>query len=192
MNGDSDILATKVAERFRKEAMAVVLRNVAGHNWGWFSREDERMHLQTVDKGSREKSTTVRIWLENKGKRTFEGVTGPINGASVKKLQAKVRTDRHAIEDEWIVFMMQNGWLKAKIQGRIVTLTAYPGSHNRFTREIDLSRKFPGAYTDNEQSWDRVPVYADLDREHCALAVGDAKKMDNRNHIHLVDVLFVD
>ena len=187
-NGDT---SKRVLARF-KEAMAVVLRNVADHNWGWFSREDQRMHLQTVEDDAREGPKKVRVWLENKGKRTFEGVTGNISGAALKKLKTRVGEDRDQIEDKWIVFMIGNGWLTAKLKGRIVTLTAYPGTHNTFTREIDLSREFPGAYPDNEQSWDRVPVYVDIDREHCALAVGTAKKTDDRNHIHLVDVLFVD
>lgn len=181
----------RVLARF-KEAMAVVLRNVADHNWGWFSREDQRMHLQTVDQGAITGPHKVRVWLENKGKRTFELSEGSPSGPKLKKLRTKVGEDRDQIEDKWIVFMIGNGWLKAKLKGRVVTLTAYPGTHNSFTREIDLGQKFPGAYPDNEYSWDKVTVYADIDPEHCALAVGTAKRMDDRNHIYLGDVLFVD
>lgn len=187
-NGDT---SKRVLARF-KEAMAVVLRNVADHDWGWFSREDQRMHLQTVEDEARKGPKKVRVWLENKGKRAFEGVSGNISGAALKKLKTKVDAERDQIEDKWIVFMLKNGWLKAELKGRVVTLTGYPGTHNAFTREIDLSREFPGAYPNNEQSWDRVTVYVDLDHDHCALAVGTTKKMDDRNHIYLGDVLFVD
>jgi hypothetical protein len=181
----------KVLSRF-KEAMAVVLRNVADHDWGWFSREDPRMHLQTVEDGARKGHNKVHVWLENKGKRTFEGVTGNIPSYDLKKLKTKVDAERDQIEDKWIVFMLKNGWLKAELKGRVVTITAYPDTRNSFTREIDLSQEFPGAYPDNERSWDVIPVYVNLDPEHCALAVGGTKKMDDRNHIYLGDVLFED
>ena len=40
-------LIQRVADTHRL-GMAKVLRNVANQDWGWFSREDERMHLQTI------------------------------------------------------------------------------------------------------------------------------------------------
>ena len=43
----------KVVGRFKKQSMAVILRNVVKHDWGFFSEEDERMHLQTAEKGAR-------------------------------------------------------------------------------------------------------------------------------------------
>ena len=38
----------------RKAAPVIILRSVpAGFSWGWFTREDPRMHLQTVDSKNR-------------------------------------------------------------------------------------------------------------------------------------------
>ena len=52
-----------------RAAMAVILRDVpAGHNWGWFSREDARMHLQTLD---RKHFGLYKIWLERAGRRAL-------------------------------------------------------------------------------------------------------------------------
>lgn len=189
---DNNEMLKKVVERF-KTAMAVILRNVADHNWGWFSREDQRMHLQTVDEGAIKGPRKVRVWLENKGKRTFELSEGSPSGAQLKKLKAKIDAERDQIEVHWVVFMIKNDWLKAQLKGRVVTLTAYPGTHNSFTREIDLSREFPGAYPNDPQfSWDSRTIYADLDDEHCALAVGPEKNKDNREHILLTKVMFKD
>ncbi len=182
----------RVLARF-KAAMAVILRNVADHNWGWFSREDQRMHLQTVDEDAIKGPRKVRVWLENKGKRTFELSEGSLSGPQLKKLKARVDAERDQIEVHWVVFMIKNGWLKVQLKGRVVTLTAYPGTHNSFTREINLSREFPGAYpADPQFSWESRNVQADLDAEHCALAVGPEKNKDDREHILLTKVMFVD
>ena len=50
--------------------MAVILPNAPkGYSWGWYSREDPRMHLQTVDS---KHMNEYKVWLENKGKLRFE------------------------------------------------------------------------------------------------------------------------
>lgn len=189
----TDPLTPRVVAKFKeRNAMAVVLRNVADHNWGWFSREDERMHLQTVEKEALTGSKRVKVWLEDRGKRICTLADGKLTGTDLKKLQAKVKAERVAIEERWIDFMIAQGWLTAEMAGSVVTLTAYPKSHNKFTRTLDLRDEFPGAYSDNEQSWDRVQVFCDLDQEHNALAVGTKKNMDDRNHIRLTDLLFID
>ena len=49
--------------------MPVIIRNVPpGFNWGWYSREDPCMHVQTLD------GPEYKIWLEEAGKRVFEPV----------------------------------------------------------------------------------------------------------------------
>ena len=86
-----DEITKNVAARFQdKEAMATLIHNVAGHDWGWFSREDQRMHLQTVESGARVGPNKARVWLENKGQRIFELATGDISGPDLKRLKAKV------------------------------------------------------------------------------------------------------
>ena len=186
----TDELAENVMLRY-KYALAVVFRNVIGRNWGWFSIEDQRMHLQTIESGARSGPEEIKVWLEAKGKRILEPATKNITGVNYKKLCAKIQAERTVIEDHWTTFMFYNQWLTAQLTGHIIRLTAYPGTHNSYTRKIDLRKKFPGAYTDNQYSWDRRTVYMDLDPDHCAIAVGVKKKMDDRNHIYIPDVLFI-
>jgi len=39
-----------VPDRKPRAWMPAILRDVpSGHKWGWYSREDQRMHLQSVD-----------------------------------------------------------------------------------------------------------------------------------------------
>ena len=61
----------KAARKARSQtAMPIVLRNVpSGCTWGWYSREDPRMHLQTLDE-----THQYKIWLESKGRRVVEPV----------------------------------------------------------------------------------------------------------------------
>jgi len=186
----NDPITPRVVAKFKeRNAMAVVLRNVADHNWGWFSREDERMHLQTVDEGARTGPNKAKVWLEDRGKRVCVAAEGKLSGADLKKLQAKVNAERPNIESRWINFMIKNRWLKAELEGSKVKLTAYPASHNKYTREIDLREEFPGAY-DGPRSWDLDPPKIDLDEEHAALAVGREAALDDREHIDLTKWIF--
>ena len=187
MSNDND-KATKVAERF-KAAMAVMSRNVAGHNWGWFSREDQRMHIQTVEDDAREGPNKAKAWLENRGRRTFErAVVGKLDGKDWKKLEAKVRAERNVLESCWVHFMISNKWLNADLNGSVVTITAYSSKHNNFTRTIDLRRIYPGAYP----RWDTTPPTVDFDEEHGLLRVGTEENADHRNHVELSEFLFID
>ena len=90
------------------------------------------------------------------------------------------------VESKWINFMIENAWLRADLEGSIITLTAYPGAHSSFTREIDLRRIFPGAYP----RWDTKPPIVDIDEEHGMLRVGTDENPDHRNHVELGEFLF--
>jgi hypothetical protein len=185
------VAAESIVKKFRvRLGMAALLRDVAGHNWGWFSDEDERMHVQTVDEQALYAPKKVKFWLENQGRRIFELAEGDLKGGPTKELKAKVDEERRRLESRWVVFMIGNGWLRADLEGSIVTLTAYPG-HNSYTKTLDLRERFPGAYKAHP-SWDTVPIYVTLDQQHCALAVGPDKRAANRNHIRLPDLLFRD
>ena len=79
----------------RKAVPVIILRSVpTGFNWGWFSREDPRMHLQTVD---RKHEGRYKVWLEKNGKRIFEP-EGSIPGKVLKALQAEVTQLRDEID----------------------------------------------------------------------------------------------
>lgn len=50
--------------------MTVVLRDVAGHDWGWFM-QSARMHLQPMGARCVVSRHRERTWLEPRGVHTF-------------------------------------------------------------------------------------------------------------------------
>jgi len=119
--------------------MAVILRDQPpGYQWGWYSREDPRMHLQTVDEEHR---NLYKVWLEKRASRAFEPA-GPIPAKVLKKLQAAVTARRRHIEGRWVIFMMKNRWLQIHVSLPHVAILAYPGTANKFTRKVDLQTWF--------------------------------------------------
>jgi hypothetical protein len=186
-------LISRIISRFlERTSMSVYIRNVANHNWGWFSNEDQRMHIQTVDQKSIKGPTKIRIWLETKGKRTFEVSTGNLSPSDLKKLRAEVESQRDYLEIQWSAFMITNKWVTINLIGSVITITAYPNSHNKFIRKLDLREEFPGAYYNGSGSWDRKKIFASLDAEHEAIAVGPQEEMDLRIHIRLDRILWSD
>ena len=126
--------ATVVPERRPSLAMAVIIRGVPpGHKWGWFSREDQRMHLQSVDD-----QHDYKVWLEENGERTFEPV-GKIPATVLKALREYVSEHRLFVEDNWARLMLAKGWIDLHIALPKLTLVAYPNTPNKFTRVIDLT-----------------------------------------------------
>jgi hypothetical protein len=179
-----DEVTKNVVARFQdKEAMATLIHNVAGHDWGWFSREDQRMHLQTVESGARIGPKKAKVWLENKGKRIFELAMGTLSGPDLKRLKAKIDSERKVLESRWVAFMVLQGWIKAELRTPIIVVTAYPNTHNKFTRELDLRKLQPGV-----SNWDTYIV--DFD-DHGMLRFGNEPNPDHRDNIPLEDFLFV-
>jgi hypothetical protein len=122
--------------------MAVVLRNIPkGHDWGWFSREDPRMHLQTVDEEHR---NLYKVWLEEKGARAFQPAAA-IPAKVLKALQAEFERRRASVEAKWVNLMIKQGWLTLAVQGGIIVLTAYPRT-SRFERTIELDQHLAPAF----------------------------------------------
>lgn len=117
--------------------MPAILREVpAGHRWGWYSREDQRMHLQSV-----ERKYKYKVWLESKGERVFEP-EGKIPAKVSKALREAVTAHREFIEDNWVDLMLDKGWLALHIALPQLTLVAYPNSPSKFTCVIDLMTWF--------------------------------------------------
>lgn len=117
--------------------MPIILRNVPpGFNWGWYSREDQRMHLQVVDR--KHYKLGYKIWLERNRQRVFEPA-GAIPAKILKALKAEVQTARPTIEAEWVHLMIKQDWLTYTLHGTVMTLIAYPHTPNRFESAIDLS-----------------------------------------------------
>src|SRR5437763_692714 len=96
-----EIMRKKPARRLAdarkvKEDMAVILQNAPPrYDWGWFSREDQRMHLQVFDR--KHIDLHYKVWLENKGRRGFEPEPG-IPSKVLKRLEAKVHERRGYVE----------------------------------------------------------------------------------------------
>ena len=132
---------TVTTEKRPRDRMPAIVKNVPGdHHWGWYSEEDQRMHLQSV-----ERKYGYKVWLEDKGKRTFEPV-GKIPAKVLKALREHVAAHRQLIEDNWVHFMLKKGWIDLHIALPKLTLVAYPNTPNKFVREIDLTTWLDAKY----------------------------------------------
>lgn len=186
----------KTGRKTERKPMAVILRGIPkGYNWGWFSREDPRMHLQTVDEQHRK--SPFKVWLEEKGKRIFEPV-GEVPAKPLSKLREAVLLDRRAIEDPWTVFMLRNEWIELAMSGSVITVTAYPRfPGSRFTRTVDLADVLPGIYDPHSQlaPREKKPVKPEevvLSRELCAIEIWPQQPEARRHHIYLPPILWTD
>jgi len=171
----------RVAARFL-EAMPKILRGVPGdYDWGFYSNEDPRMHIQTLGKHLDEH----KIWLETKGKRVLE----PESPIPAKILNA-VRKDltsskRRKIEAQWTQLMMDKGWLKLEVHGTQAVLTAYPGMPHSFKRTLDLNEYGgPGSHATVHD--------IKLDRENVSLTLDARKDESEQIYVSLPKVLWQD
>jgi len=176
----------------RKARPVIILHNVPkGHNWGWYSREDPPMHLQTVDAKNR---NNFKVWLERDSRRVFEPVALPAKLRT--KPEAEVKARRANVEGRWVNLMIQNNWLTFAMHGSKITLTAYPGFPGaRFTRTLDLADYLQGIYDPTSQMVRRRPVTAEevgLNDEMAALEIWPQKDESLRYHISLPEILWQD
>jgi hypothetical protein len=163
-------------------AMSIVLRDVPpGYNWGWYSREDPRMHLQTVNRPTRNQ---YKVWLERAGRRVFE-VEGKVPAKVLKRLEAEVGGRRSYVEGWWVEFMIRNGWLELKVAGSKVVLTAYSDTPNRYTRTIDLRDYFIPEVVAKIQPADVV-----LSEEMAAVEIWPSRPEQRREHVRLSTILW--
>ena len=153
----------------RTEAdIPVIVRNIpSGYNWGWYSREDPRMHLQTLDGPE-----GYKVWLEEEGKRVFQPV-GKIPRKVLHPLQKKLIDQRQFIEGKWTRFMIDQGWLQLFVALPHATLLAYPNHPGKFSRKIDLR-----TWLTPEQLATLKPDMIDLNREMAALRLWSDRSED--------------
>src|SRR5437870_1310103 len=105
MNARQQRLAEEVTQG--RTPMPVIIRDTPpGHHWGWYSREDPRMHLQVVN--PKTQKDKYKVWLETGGLRTFEPAT-PIRSNVLRALKAAVEQHRQYIEDRWVSLMIRKG-----------------------------------------------------------------------------------
>jgi hypothetical protein len=168
----------------------ILLRDVAGHDWGWLSCDDHRMHLQTLERGRLSGPNEIRVWLEDRGVRAFVLGRGALSQGELDELGAAVNGYRPNLEARWVCLMANQQRLCATLSGSVITFTAYSGSPRQFTRRLDLRSHFGGAYS-GSNAWDENPPRLDWDPSNGLLAVGHEENIDHRCHID-VDCLFED
>lgn len=172
----------------------IILRSVPkGVSWGWFSREDARMHLQTVDSKN---FGRYKVWLEKNGKRVFEPA-GNIPAKIVKALETEVKKSRRHIEGRWVNFMIANDWLDIHTRGTIVTVKVYPNvPGSRLTRTVDLTEWLPGVYNPRSKVWPPFepiqPEEVVLSKELPAIEIWPQKDESLRHHFFLPTILWED
>jgi hypothetical protein len=155
------------------------------YNWGWFSREDQRMHVQTVDRAHLH--LHYKVWLERQGRRVIEPEPG-IPPKVFKALKAVIVKERVRVDTEWAAFMIQNGWLKVRMTGTTITLFAYPNSPNHFERTIDVSELI----LNEEYARKVTPKDVALNHEFAFLELFPHKDEAKRVHEPLEKILWLD
>lgn len=184
-------VAERVAARFRKEAMAKLLRNLAGHDWGFWSDEEPRFHIQTVEKDAEDGPKAVKFWLEDRGTRTFELVYGKTRVAEVRK---RVRAEWHDLEARWIALMVAKGWVRAYLKdGDKIIVEAYPGDAGAsFTRVLDLREILAGHFSPHVRGGRPIkPKDITINRELDAVEIWPDLHESKRHHFPLSKILFV-
>jgi hypothetical protein len=163
--------------------MAVVLKGVpGGYSWGWFSREDQRMHIQSVDD---EHSGAYKVWLEERGHRVFQPEAALPRKVS-DALAAEVANQRRRIEASWASFMVRKGWLELSSSPGTLTLTIYPRTAQARTVAVDLRAELPGA-------WERLnEANVALSNTMAAIVLGTDRPEDEQDHIPLPGLIWSD
>jgi hypothetical protein len=188
---------TKKKPAKARDRTVIVLEGVPskGFDWGWFSREDPRMHLQLVSR--RQAKLGYKVWLERDGKRVFE--PNPQLARAPRKLflavQERIEQERPQIEREWAAFMILQTWMALRLDGSVITVTAYPRMATRFTRTVDLAREIPGLYDPFYPMVAKEPIKAEevtLNPDVVAIEIWPQKPKSRRMHIELPSILWQD
>lgn len=163
--------------------MAIVISDVPpGHNWGWFSREDPRMHVQTVDRAHLNR---YKVWLEERGRRVFQ-IEKQLPPDVESKLRAEVDANRPALDAAWISHMINKRWISVTVANGVVMLRVYPGTAHEFTRQIDLHQHVPRHANSIE------PTDIELSQDPVAVVIWPRKPAEQQEHIDLTDIVFQD
>jgi hypothetical protein len=181
-------------------AMAVVIQDLPpGYDWGWYSREEPRMHLQSVDEAH---FKLYKVWLEREGKRVFEPAEIKIKGKKVTiprkvadRLKEEVEAYRDDIEARWVRLMISYQWIRLAVAGTSIVLTMYPNYPTRFSRTLDLSKELLGLYDPSYPMTPKKPIRPEdvtLNRELAALELWPQERIADRHHIFLPPLIWQD
>ena len=158
-------------------AMPTVLRS-SGFNWGFYSNEEPRMHIQVVNA-----KEDYKVWLENRGVRLFDP-DNKVPTQILKQLYTELQARETVAEGMWLSAMISRDMIKFKLSGDTVTLTVYPGSHNSFIRNFSLTRMA------GHQSYQVTESDMRLDPDMAALVVGTSMPETQQAYIRLSYIVF--
>jgi hypothetical protein len=178
--------------------MAVIIQDVPpGYDWGWYSREEPRMHLQTVDENH---FKLYKVRLEQNGKRTCDPAQAKIKGKKIaipRKVLAALKEEvdayRDDVEARWVRLMIAHEWIRIPLAGSNMVLTIYPNQPTRFTRNLDLSMELPGLYDPSYPMTPKKvikPEDVTLNRDLAAIELWPHEKIADRHHIFLPPVIW--
>jgi hypothetical protein len=133
--------AADLIERREVLAMPNLIRDVPnGYDWGFFSNEDQRMHLQTLHGAEH-----YRVWLEERGGRCFEPAD-KVPTSILRALNKEVLAREQVIESAWIRLMIAKKWISFRLDKTKVRLSVYPESPHGFERVLDLTGNVSDEY----------------------------------------------
>ena len=158
-------------------AMPSVLK-VAGLNWGFYSDEEPRMHIQAMHG-----KHPYKVWLERRGDRIFEPAND-VPTAVLKRLKLELGSKEDRAENMWCGLMIDLGRVAFSVAAGSVTLTMYPGTHNSYQRTFSLPEK-AGRSTVSLSKRDM-----ELDSESAALIVGTDRPEDRWSYVRLAPIVF--
>lgn len=171
---------TRIATR-HIEAMAKILKGApAPLDWGFYSEEEPRMHLQTMNPN---KHGDYKYFLERDGQRVLEPALALPNNKMLKSFAAEVRAKSDLIEIEWLSRVIAKGHLKLDFDGRVVTLMLYPQLGTRgVKRTVDVPERFPGLPLEK--------VRPSLDAEEATLILSQREDGSRRIDLFLPNLLW--
>ncbi|MEI9940272.1 MAG: hypothetical protein WDO69_23900 [Pseudomonadota bacterium] len=181
---DPEYVWPRKARAAEEEPVAVILRGFpAPINWGWFSREDQRMHLQTVNKEN-QGPHQYKAWLEDRGAWTVVWENRPPGAKDARAVERAIEEHRSQIQSLWAAFMIDKSWLTAHISGQSIVLVAYPQTAGKFERTIDLSAELPNMATYP------APDDIGLDAENASVVVWKHRPESKQHHFPLAGLLW--
>lgn len=169
--------------------MAVLLRDTPpSFDWGWYCDDTSWMHLREIS--LERMHLGYMVWLEDRGRRIFK--PGPRVPPQVWRcLKEEVARQREQIEEAWVRYMMDRGWLTVSMTGTTVTLDAYPNTPNTFQRQINLFDLFAADYVQSLK-----PEDVAFSLEMACLAIGPREldvgpgEPDWRDHVPISNFLW--
>jgi hypothetical protein len=163
--------------------MSKVFRDVSGVTWGFYTKAEQRMHLQVIEP----KELKYKIWFEENGYRIFEPI-GKIPDRVLTPLRKIVEADdRWILEVKWTKLIIDKSWIKVKVNHATgaATFTVYPNSRDSFVRVENLSDyvTFPDFYAQGNYRFDR---------NTCSLVLNAKAEETEQEYVPLPEILWLD